>query len=112
MSDDVRAAALEIIAEAERADGKLAEYQGNLVNARIRHGVTVARALLAEHPADDGEAVTMEWARDRLIPVWKALESNPEEWAKRAYRELSRVLLHFLAADVGDKLAKAMNRVR
>ena len=79
MTDDVRAAAERITRSVHEAvyTGPLS-LQGKLADALI-----VADAVLAEHPADDGEPVTEAWLRAAgftVNPLRDRLEVGPAQW--------------------------------
>lgn len=64
--DELRAAAEQLIAEREHRHEsyRIAKRHGWKAPPEDEtDGERLARAYLAEHPADDGDAVTMEWLR-------------------------------------------------
>lgn len=56
---------LELMAAANRlADEKLEDWQGTSGDcANMRAAIKLARWYRADHPADDGEAITVEWLK-------------------------------------------------
>ncbi len=82
MDDELRQAAEQVVAAYEEMNRRLPLAGGipQPIETSTDKAVMLARAYLAEHPADEGEPVTEDWLR---LGGWELMDSLSSWWWHR-----------------------------